>query len=244
MEKQPVSAVFTIDALTPCPFPKGRAENFRTRSEERPDSLVPRPSHIVPSPAVKNHARGKPIQDKAVGSRLICNSQFAIRNSQSTKKKAFSILEVILALAILTGAIAVLGEIGHFGFRNAKASQDLTRAQLLCESKMAEFTSGVSIPQAVQGVAFDTIDQDSNMPWVYSVDMDQVANQEGLIALRVTVTQNLPGAQRPLSFSLTRWIIDPTITSAASTDSTQESTTSASGTGTSSTSGSGTSSAK
>ena len=212
MEKQPVSAMFTISALTPCPSPKGRGENRRTRSEERPAPLAPRPSHVVPSPAVKNHASVQPIHDKVF--RSICNSKFAIRNLQSKKKKAFSILEVILALAILTGAIAVLGELGHFGFLNAKASQDLTRAQLLCESKMAEFTSGVTIPQTVQGVAFDTIDQDSNIPWVYSVDMEQVPNQVGLIALRVTVSQNLPGSQRPLSFALTRWIIDPTITSA------------------------------
>jgi general secretion pathway protein I len=162
----------------------------------------------------------------------ICNFQFSINNLQSIHKKkhAFSILEVILALAILTGAIAVLGELGRIGFRNAKASQDLTRAELLCESKMAEFTSGVTVPQAVQGVAFDPIDQDSDTPWVYSVDMQQV-DPDGLLALHVTVTQNLPGARRPLSFSLTRWIIDPTLTS--TTASTQASNTSTSGTGTS-----------
>jgi general secretion pathway protein I len=153
----------------------------------------------------------------------------SIYNLPSKKKKAFSLLEVILALAILTGAIAVLGELGHFGFRNAKASQDLTRAELLCESKMAEYTSGITIPQSIQGVPFDTIDQDGTIPWVYSVDMEQVANQEGLIALRVTVSQDIPGSQRPITFSLTHWIVDPSLTSTSSTDS--ESTSSPSGTG-------------
>jgi hypothetical protein len=100
------------------------------RSEGRPSPFVPRPLHVVPSPAVKNHASVQPIHDKALGFRSFCNLKFAIRNMQSKKKKAFSILEVILALAILTGAIAVLGELGHFGFLNAKASQDITRAQV------------------------------------------------------------------------------------------------------------------
>ena len=101
----------------------------------------------------------------------ICNLQFVIHNLQSTKKRAFSILEVILALAILTGAMAVLGELGRLGFRNARAAQDLTKAQMLCESKMAEYTSGITLPQAVSGTAFDTIDQDPNSSasWVYSV---------------------------------------------------------------------------
>ena len=86
---------------------------------------------------------------------------FSICNLQSTKKKAFSILEVILALAILTGAMAVLGELGRLGFRNAKSAQDLTKAQMLCESKMAEYTSGITAPQAVSATPFDAIDQDS-----------------------------------------------------------------------------------
>jgi len=80
----------------------------------------------------------KPIRDNAVGFPSICNLKFAICNLQSKKRNAFSILEVILALAILTGAIAVLGELGRLGFGNANAAQDLTKAQMFCERKMAE----------------------------------------------------------------------------------------------------------
>jgi general secretion pathway protein I len=147
----------------------------------------------------------------------------------STAPSAFSILEVILALAILAGAMVVLGELARMGFRNAKLTQDLTRAQLLCESKMAEFTSGISLPQTVQGATFDDMYQDGKIPWIYSVEMEQI-DQDGLIALRVTVSQNLPAEQRPATFSLSRWITDPGIEEAAST--TEESTSgSSSGTG-------------
>ncbi len=150
------------------------------------------------------------------------------------KRNAFSILEVILALAILTGAMAVLGEMGRLGFRNAKSAQDLTKAQMLCESKMAEYTSGITYPQAVSAAAFDQIDQDPNSSttWVYSVDMQQI-DQDGLIALCVTVSQNLPAAQHPATYSITRWIVDPTI--GQSSSSTQSSPTGTSTSGASTT---------
>jgi len=161
---------------------------------------------------------------RETASGLIHPSSFILHPS-SPKKAAFSILEVILALAILTGAMVVLGELGRLGFRNAKATQDLTKALLLCESKMAEYPSGITTPQAVSGASFDTIDQDSNtnVLWVYSVSMETV-DSDGLIALCVTVTQNLPGTQHPTSFSLTRWILDPSL---------GQSSNSSSGTGTS-----------
>jgi general secretion pathway protein I len=162
----------------------------------------------------------------------ICNLKFAIYNLQSKKRKAFSILEVILALAILTGAMAVLGELGRLGFRNAKSAQDLTKAQMLCESKMAEYTAGITTPQSVSATPFDAVDQDSSnsTTWIYSVDMQQI-DQYGLDALCVTVTQNLPAAQQPASYSITRWIVDPSVAqaAAAAATSTEESTTGTSG---------------
>jgi type II secretory pathway pseudopilin PulG len=179
---------------------------------------------------------------RETASGLIHPSSFILHPS-SPKKAAFSILEVILALAILTGAMAVLGELGRLGFRNARATQDITKAQLLCESKMAEYTSGITTPQSVSGAAFDTIDQDSNtnVSWVYSVSMETI-DSDGLIALCVTVTQNLPGTQHPTSFSLTRWILDSSV--GQSTNSSDTSSTSTTGSTTTSTSGTGTSTSK
>jgi general secretion pathway protein I len=152
--------------------------------------------------------------------------------SLPNKKAGFSLLEVILALGILLGAIAVLGELARLGMHNAKMTQDLTRAQLLCRSKMAEITSGITTPDAVSQGTFDEIYQDSNIPWIYSVETQQI-DQDGLIAVRVRVSQNLPAPQRPVSCSLLQWMIDPnTETSTSSTSNT--STTSTSGTSTTS----------
>jgi general secretion pathway protein I len=164
----------------------------------------------------------------------------------SAGKAAFSILEVILALAILTGAMAVLGELGRLGFRNARAAQDISKAQLLCESKMAEYTSGlITTPQSLSNTPFETIDQDSdstNAAWMYSVELETI-DSDGLISVRVTVTQNLPSSQRPTTFSLTRWMLDEssmTTTDSSDTSATDSTSTSSTESGTSTSTGTGT----
>ena len=53
-------------------------------------------------------------------------------------------------------------------------------------------------------------------------------DQQGLVAVRVTVTQDLPAANRPVEFTLERWVIDTT--SSAYTASTSEESSSESGT--------------
>jgi general secretion pathway protein I len=131
--------------------------------------------------------------------------------------RGFTLLEVMLALAILVGAIAVLGEFGRVGLRCAKSSRDLTRAELLCESVMSEITAGILTPDSAQGVpvtdpssqgtSVNTTQADDGGSWVYSIDAKTI-DQDGLIAVTVTV-QNTPVADRPASFSLTRWIPDP-----------------------------------
>jgi len=123
----------------------------------------------------------------------------------------FSLLEVILALAILAGAIAVLGEMTRLGIRNASYSRDMTQAQLLCESKMAQITSGMILPEAEVGVPFapeDLIDPDDPVTWFYAIELAAV-EEPGVVAVGVTVAQDLPSGQHPVRFSLVRWIVDP-----------------------------------
>ncbi|MFZ1935993.1 MAG: prepilin-type N-terminal cleavage/methylation domain-containing protein [Thermoguttaceae bacterium] len=134
------------------------------------------------------------------------------------RKAGFSLLEVILALAILAGSIAVLGESSRLALRNAEIARDLAHAQLLCESKMAEITVGITAAETVGNTPFDTTmtaSLDPSAPgWLYSIDT-QTTDEEGLIAVRVTVTRNLPAAKHPVSFSLVRWIPDPNATSSS-----------------------------
>jgi type II secretion system protein I len=149
------------------------------------------------------------------------------------KRPGFTLLEVILALTILAGAIAVLGEVNRLALRNASEARDLARAQLLAESKLAEIKAGITSTDLVDNAAFDpaTESLDPAEPaWLFSIS-SQSTDEDGLIAVRVTVTRALPAGQHPVKFSLACWLPDPNYTSPNQTSNQN------SGTGGSSTSG-------
>jgi general secretion pathway protein I len=122
----------------------------------------------------------------------------------------FSLLEVILALAILVGAMAVLGELARHGLESARIARDTTLAQLLCESKLAEIMSGVVDPEPVGLTSFGAAADEGDVEWLYAIDIESMSDQ-GLATLRVTVTQDMPPERHPVVFSVVRWIPDPNV---------------------------------
>lgn len=134
----------------------------------------------------------------------------------------FSLLEVILALAILMGSIAVLGEAIRLGMRNAEIARDLTQAQLLCESKLAEISAGITPVMAVSNGQFDCVVGDGMTTWLYSISLENT-DQEGLVVVCVTVTQDLPPEKQPVELSLFRWVPDPSMEALEEETATEES---------------------
>jgi type II secretion system protein I len=122
----------------------------------------------------------------------------------------FSLLEVILALAILAGAIAVLGEVSRIGLDNARIARDLSRAKILCEGKLAEILSGCEPPESQDSAPFDVTVDSSDADWVYSVEVTPMDDQ-GLLEVRVTVSKDLSAEKWPVEFSLVEWMVDPAI---------------------------------
>ena len=123
------------------------------------------------------------------------------------RRRAFSLIEVILALGILAGAMVVLGELARQGLQHARAARDLTQAELICESKLAEITSGMVSPESVASAPVE-IDVSTSEKWLYSVDVTPVG-EEGLLAIRVAVSDKNALDQPGREVSLTRWMIDP-----------------------------------
>jgi hypothetical protein len=115
-----------------------------------------------------------------------------------------------LALAILAGAIAVLGEASRIGLENARIARDLTHAQLLCESKLAEITSSPESPIPEQEIPFGTVEDPSEPDWYYWVEVTPI-DTEGLLEIRVTVRKDLPTVKQPVELSLVGWMIDPEV---------------------------------
>ena len=132
-----------------------------------------------------------------------------LTNRRSHRRSGLSLLEVMLALAILGGAIAVIGELMRLGMRNAEAARDLSTAQVFCEAKVNEIAAGLLPPQPIASAPIEEIaNLDAAGVWLYSVDVEQV-DQQGLIAVTVTVYQDPTLEMRPVDFSLVRWMIDP-----------------------------------
>jgi hypothetical protein len=110
-------------------------------------------------------------------------------------------------LAILGGAVAVAGELARIGIDSAQIARDLTYAQLLCESKMAEIAAGIEAADPVQGVSFETSSESGDIDWLYSIESEPL-DDVALIAVRVTVYKNLPPEKKPVAFAMNRWLID------------------------------------
>jgi prepilin-type N-terminal cleavage/methylation domain-containing protein len=129
--------------------------------------------------------------------------------SRSTRRRGLTLLEVILAIAILGGALAVIGELIRLGSRSAAQARDLTTAQLYCESKLNAIAAGIEEPTAISAAPLDESGE-----WIYFIEPQEI-DEQGMLAVRVTVMQSPDLVARPVSFSLSRWIIDPTVEEAA-----------------------------
>ena len=123
-------------------------------------------------------------------------------------RSGFSLLEVVLALAILATVVVVLGELVRTGLRNAQLARDLSKAELICESTIYQIESGALPPQAVERTAVDL-----EPGWYYSVENESTGTptQSGLLRLRVTVELTPDKQRRPTKFSVVRWLRDPSL---------------------------------
>lgn len=139
------------------------------------------------------------------------------RTPAPARRNGFTLMEVILALAILGGGLAILNEAIRIAQRCERMARDLRYAQMLCEEKMNEISSGMTSSDPASGVSFG----DAYQGWLYSVETGGL-DVPGLIAVSVTVTQDLPPEREPVVYSMVRWLSDPA--TATSSDSTNSST--------------------
>ena len=123
-------------------------------------------------------------------------------------RSGLSLLEVMLALAILGGALAAIGELMRIGARNAEIARDLTTAQLLCESTVAELQLGFLPIQSVGPMPVTDLQYQTE--WMYTITVQPI-DQEGLTSVVVRTEQTPEFFSRPVSFTVTRWMIDPLV---------------------------------
>ena len=133
------------------------------------------------------------------------------------RRHAFSLIEVVLALAIMATSMVMLSQLLGLGLRNARESQGLTEAHMIAETVMESIALGLIPPDPVtdQNISMTTdlntfaLEQDT--PWVYSIDWEP-APVEGLIMVMVQVRPaEVNAAWQNDSFQLVRWMRDPAL---------------------------------
>ena len=145
---------------------------------------------------------------------IVRSAEFGMRNRPApacriphsalrTPHSAFTLLEVMLALAILAGAVAAIGELVQVGLHNADVARQLTRAEMLCESISDQVAGG-----AIGASAVSAVQCDDDPRFLYTIAVDQ-ANQSGLLNVQVTVVMDMPPEKHPVPFKITRWMVDP-----------------------------------
>lgn len=108
------------------------------------------------------------------------------RGSRRASQRGISLLEVIIATAILAGSAMMLTSMFATGDRHIMRAEERIMAQMLCQSKLDELVADPAQLEAMQAGVFP------HFPgWVWSLDVESTS-LEGLVRIKVAVTR-VPG---------------------------------------------------
>jgi general secretion pathway protein I len=117
--------------------------------------------------------------------------------------QALSLLEVLLALAIMLLALVAIGRLVDVGMDRALDAQLQTRATLLAESKLAEVETGAV---AIRGGSSGVFDDAPEWSWVVESQPAAWAN-----LYQVTVRVYRTYQDRPVAVELHQLLLDPAV---------------------------------
>jgi prepilin-type N-terminal cleavage/methylation domain-containing protein len=135
----------------------------------------------------------------------------AARRGRGGRRRAFTLLEVIISIAILATAMASLRELLQMALDRQKSAFNQTIAQLQAEAKMAQILSDKYVPNPVNQAELEISTSESvrDSNWLYSVEIRSLP-EPALVGIRLTVEQNVdPSIYLRGKYTLVRWMIDP-----------------------------------
>jgi prepilin-type N-terminal cleavage/methylation domain-containing protein len=122
-------------------------------------------------------------------------------------RAGFSLIEMLVATAILLVAVGVLTELADVGRRHARGAEDAAAAQRICQNLLEGILCGALPLEATPETLVP-----EEPEWTYLVEVKPLERfkwEPGLAELRVTVTKTAVGSKPGKPFSLSRWIRYP-----------------------------------
>lgn len=120
-----------------------------------------------------------------------------------TRRSGFTLLEVMVSLAIFVSAFAALSQLYSLGTRAAVDAALQTQAAVRAEAKMAEVVSGVESFEAADGMPFE---DDANWSWTLELNPGPHSDVYELVVTVVFQSGINPPA---MTYSLVRFRRDP-----------------------------------
>lgn len=121
-----------------------------------------------------------------------------------THRRGFSLVEIMLATALLMGCVVVLTELATIGRHHIQKGEKLAAAELICQSAMNEILTGAASVETVERRPVD-----GSPGWIISIDVLPLDKRPGLAALEIRVGEDRPEDEKATEFTLVRWIPDP-----------------------------------
>lgn len=121
--------------------------------------------------------------------------------SIAQRRNGLSLIEVMLAIALLGTSMAIIHQLISIGYRSAAEAQLHSDAAVLVDCKMAELASGVL---GLENASLVPIEEAPD--WSYSVQIES-SQQIGLLVATVTVERN--DVPYPIEISVVRFMPDP-----------------------------------
>ncbi len=131
------------------------------------------------------------------------------RHYRPRRQPAFTLMEVIIALAVLGMSMVAIGTLIQIGGQNALEARLLTTAQFLAETKLSEIKAGVLSPTATGPIPFPTTE--TMEPFQYTIRSQAIDSQGMLLSVEILVEYIPIDGSLPLQHRVTTWMIDPAV---------------------------------
>jgi|GEM_PF-2140897 type II secretory pathway pseudopilin PulG len=123
------------------------------------------------------------------------------------RRLGLSLIEMLVAAAILLASVALLSQLADVGTRHARQAESLANAQRICQNILNEILAGAAPLEPVEDMPL--LDEPG---WSCSVAFEPLAlplQKPQLGILRVTVTEQSTGPHLPTQFTLWRLVRVP-----------------------------------